>query len=370
VHDSDDDGWEGPCAMCGLQACCKFGRELCYCSDGCYRDASRGCEALEWEPSEAEGWLQGEGLGRWRRQLASFLASGRVLMTRLTEGSLRRAGVPRPRAKEVMVDVELLRRGAWAAPEPPRYQLPLAIVEELGQQVARQSWEPLLRDPTCRSFAALCKRAVPQELAWQWFHTLRSQLPWQDPSDANYQADGKTIPRRTIFTVQPGCGCVYKYSGVKVAPFPEPSFVADIRRRCVELAGLSDQDQPNSCNINLYRDGHDSVGWHTDDEELFEGQYNDMCILSLSLGASRTFQVKRQQSKAVQGNAAGRKGPVTASVSVGHGDLCTMEGRFQRYYLHCVPKEPHITEPRINLTWRWITKHNHADGCKVWGSGN
>ena len=43
-----------------------------------------------------------------------------------------------------------------------------------------------------------------------------------------------------------------------------------------------------------------------------------------------------------------------------NGDLCTMEGRFQRHYLHAVPKEPSVKEARINLTWRWITKHNQA----------
>lgn len=145
-------------------------------------------------------------------------------------------------------------------------------------------------------------------------------------------------------------------------PYEEPDFLAEIRRTCVEIAGLP--QQPNSCNINLYRDGNDSVGWHTDDEQLFEGEYNDICILSLSLGSTRTFQIKRKGDTSVARNEG------TDSFVMCHGDLCTMEGRFQRHYLHAVNKEPDVIEPRINLTWRFITKHNQEDGCPLDGPGN
>ena len=33
-------------------------------------------------------------------------------------------------------------------------------------------------------------------------------------------------------------------------------------------------------------------------QELFEGGYNDICILSLSLGATRTFEARKQQDSA------------------------------------------------------------------------
>ena len=191
---------------------------------------------------------------------------------------------------------------------------------------------------------------------------LETRLPWQDPSDTKYRSDGKAIPRRTIFSVSKGCNCTYKYSGVAVKPYVEPDWLAEIREKCVDMAGLD--EQPNSCNINLYRDGNDQVGWHADDEPLFEGEYNDVCILSLSLGSSRTFQVKKKGVKGVGRNEA------TSSFVVSHGDLCTMEGRFQRHYLHAVLREPDVQEPRINLTWRFITKHNEEDGCPLHGPGN
>merc|ERR1712187_45241 len=39
------------------------------------------------------------------------------------------------------------------------------------------------------------------------------------------------------------------------------------------------------------------------------------------------------------------------------GDLCTMDGLCQKFYQHCVPKEPSVEGVRINLTWRWIVSH-------------
>eukprot|EP00930_Biecheleria_cincta_P047810 TRINITY_DN3320_c0_g1_i1.p1 TRINITY_DN3320_c0_g1~~TRINITY_DN3320_c0_g1_i1.p1 ORF type:complete len:417 (-),score=67.88 TRINITY_DN3320_c0_g1_i1:81-1280(-) len=364
---------ERTCAFCDKLALCEFGRDEDYCSCSCYTEAVKGVEALMWQRDEASSWMQQEGIGRWLRQLKSWSESGAALLTNLTEGVLRRAGVPRGKAKAVMLDVEDLRRGAWAQPEPPREMLPLSVVAETGRRVA-PGWQLVLEDHRNRSYASLCKQAVSADVAWSWFQQLHNLLPWQDLSDERYQSEGKFIPRRTIFTVsQPGCRCLYKYSGVKVAPEVEPEFLAHIRRTCAELAGL--KEPPNCCNINLYRDGMDSVGWHSDDEELFEGAYNDVCILSLSLGAARTFQIKPQQPRrAAAGECddwqSARYGPATASVKVGHGDLCTMEGRFQRHYLHAVNKEPQVKEPRINLTWRWITKHNQADGCPLCGPGN
>jgi len=364
---SEDEGPKRQCRFCGKWEMCEFGRDEEFCSSSCYIDASKGVEALDWDRSEAASWLHVEGLDRWKRQLVSVLRDGHCLLTALNEGVLRKVGVPKRKAKEVMHDVEDLRRGAWAQPEPPREEVPLPTVTELGSKV-RQGWQYMLKDDALRSYSSMCRNAVPQDLAWRWYEQLRTQLQWQDLCDERYQGEGKHIPRRTIFTVFNGCSCVYKYSGVSVKPTIEPDFVAEIRKYCVGVSGLT--TQPNCCNINLYRDGRDSVGWHTDDEELFEGGYKDITILSLSLGATRTFEVKKQPGPGAKGNGKSHKGPAEASFEVRHGDICTMEGMFQRHYLHAVPKEPKIREPRINLTWRWITKHNQADGCPLCGPGN
>ena len=68
----------------------------------------------------------------------------------------------------------------------------------------------------------------------------------------------------------------------------------------------------NSCLLNLYRDGNDTVGWHSDDERLY-GRGSTIC--SVSLGHARDFQLrKKADSKSKM------------SWSLGEGDLFVMAG--------------------------------------------
>ena len=118
--------------------------------------------------------------------------------------------------------------------------------------------------------------------------------------------------------------------------------------------GIPDKARwPNACNLNLYDDGAHSVAWHADDENMFQGLYRDIWIISLSLGASRTFELKLKSSS---GNRA------AARVTLADADLCTMEGLFQKHYMHRIPKEE-STGARINLTWRWVLQHR--SGCEA-----
>lgn len=110
-------------------------------------------------------------------------------------------------------------------------------------------------------------------------------------------------------------------------------------------------DWPNSCNLNLYDCGGSSVAWHADDEPLFNGKSQDVRILSLSLGARRTFELRANQQNASR---------ASERMVLGDGDLCTLEGMAQKHYQHRVPPEGSVGEPRINLTWRWIVRHSPA----------
>jgi len=119
--------------------------------------------------------------------------------------------------------------------------------------------------------------------------------------------------------------------------------------------GNVDPEWPTCCNVNLYEDGAMSVGWHSDDERLFQGKFQDIRILSLSLGVKRTFELRVNHPEE-------RERPKRA-FPLGNGDLMTMEGMTQKHYNHRVPKEEVVEGPRINLTWRWVLKH--APRCPV-----
>jgi alkylated DNA repair dioxygenase AlkB len=63
----------------------------------------------------------------------------------------------------------------------------------------------------------------------------------------------------------------------------------------------------NSCLLNLYHNGNEGMGWHSDDEESL-GKNNNT-IASLSFGAERKFSFKHKQTKQI------------ISVALGHGSL-------------------------------------------------
>jgi alkylated DNA repair dioxygenase AlkB len=93
----------------------------------------------------------------------------------------------------------------------------------------------------------------------------------------------------------------------------------------------------NAVLCNLYRDGNDSVGLHADAEPEM-----GPVIASVSLGAERIFRLKR------------KNGSVAFLERLPHGSLFVMAGDTQKHFKHEAPKEPRVTQPRINLTFRRI----------------
>merc|ERR1712130_533543 len=98
------------------------------------------------------------------------------------------------------------------------------------------------------------------------------------------------------------------------------------------LCGIEPKEKwPDSCNLNLYRDGNMSLGWHADDEKLFQGKSQDIRILSLSLGATRTFEVR---PVVPEGDGELK---TKLRMNLHNGDMCSMEGLVQRHYHHRIP---------------------------------
>ena len=96
----------------------------------------------------------------------------------------------------------------------------------------------------------------------------------------------------------------------------------------------------NSVLANLYRDGTDAMGWHSDAEpELGPAPV----IASISLGAMRRFALKHRDDPA-------RK----LTLELPHGSLLVMSGATQRHYRHALPRTTRPIGPRINLTFRRI----------------
>ncbi|CAK8997871.1 Alpha-ketoglutarate-dependent dioxygenase alkB homolog 3 (Alkylated DNA repair protein alkB homolog 3) (mAbh3) [Durusdinium trenchii] len=228
--------------------------------------------------------------------------------------------------------------------EEPRSVTGLKLIGE--EAPSNLSWHYVLKDETTRSFVGFLPRTLSQDVCSSFFEKALEGAKWLQPSGPN-----GPIPRKTAWMVYFDCTCTYRYGRIEVEPQRYPPWMCTLMHWVMPCCGINEQkDWPNSCNLNLYQDGSASVGWHADDEHLFQGKNRDCRIISLSLGATRSFELRRNWSEADTIRL-----PLTA------GDLCTMEGMVQKHLQHRVPREDQVRAPRINLTWRWIVRH--SPGC-------
>jgi alkylated DNA repair dioxygenase AlkB len=162
---------------------------------------------------------------------------------------------------------------------------------------------------------------------------LREKTPWKQETGSF----GRAFPRLTAYHADPGVS--YRYSGVEHESSPWPDYLVPIRRRVEEAA----QAPFNSLLLNFYRDGSDSIGWHSDAEAELG---RNPIVPSLSLGSSRRFILRHRKTKQ------------RLTFDLGHGSLLIMAGTTQHHWLHAVPKTTGAVGQRINLTFRNILIDN------------
>lgn len=125
----------------------------------------------------------------------------------------------------------------------------------------------------------------------------------------------------------------YSYSGTsKTASRWTPALML-----VKERVELRTDHRFNSCLLNLYHDGSEGMGWHSDDEKTLG---RNPVIASVSFGAERIFKLKHRKSKEV------------VSVLLEQGSLLVMKGETQHHWVHTMPKTKKVSTPRINLTFR------------------
>lgn len=251
----------------------------------------------------------------------------------------------RPRRKHRCLRDPPTKVGEGEAWETSREETSLQLVGEMAPPGIQ--WQYCLRDESRRSYVGYLQGPVPKARRAELFAKIRDGTIWRQPIGHL----GVEIPRKTAWMVAPGCECTYRYGGIEVQPQIFPDWMSEVMALYMPFCGLLSQSQwPDSCNVNLYEDGLCSVGWHSDDEALFAGLTNDIRILSLSLGQSRKFQLKKNWPE------EGEKD--VEKIVLNDGAVCTMEGMLQKHYQHRIPKESEELGPRINLTWRWIAQHS------------
>ena len=195
------------------------------------------------------------------------------------------------------------------------------------------AWQPSLLDTAeapdfDRSFAGLTRHQL-DERAWvdhvpgwvtasdQLFTDLLATSPWKQRDMVLY---GRVVdqPRLTAFLDVDA-----------LPPLIDEMRSALSKRYEVEF---------DSCLVNLYRDGRDSVAWHRD---RIPKHIVDPIVVTVSLGHRRKFLLRpRGQSAAAM------------RFDAGHGDLVVMGGTSQRTWEHTVPKVAVAPGPRMSVTFR------------------
>ncbi|MBV9852134.1 MAG: alpha-ketoglutarate-dependent dioxygenase AlkB [Armatimonadetes bacterium] len=173
----------------------------------------------------------------------------------------------------------------------------------------------------------------PPEEGGALFRALREGTGWRQETVRMF---GRPVAQPRLIAWHGDAGKSYTYSGLTVHAEPWTPTLLAIKARVEPACGAAF----NSVLLNLYRDGRDSVSWHSDDEpELGENPV----IGSVSLGAARRFGLKHKEHAELR-----------HSLELTPGSLLVMRGPTQRHWRHQVPRTGRPSGPRINLTFRLI----------------
>lgn len=169
------------------------------------------------------------------------------------------------------------------------------------------------------------------EQAYQIYRQLLQEIDWKQESVVVY---GREHPSPRLQSWIGDEHLTYQYSG-KI--FQPALWTATTRYLLTILNTLLASDF-NSVLANYYRNGEDSMGWHSDDEKEL-GQ--DPTIASLSFGIERDFSLRKRGENKQR-----------LVLPLAPGSLLVMNPGMQSRWQHALPKRKRLTSGRINLTFR------------------
>jgi len=174
------------------------------------------------------------------------------------------------------------------------------------------------------------EKVLTDQQITQLYNDLLNKINWENERVVMF---GKEIitKRKVAFYSDPLIAYTYSSKTKIGLPWNDPLIIL---KNIVE--SLTKQTY-NACLLNLYHNGEEAMGWHSDNEKEIIANSS---IASLSIGASRKFSFKHKVTKE------------TISIQLENGSLLEMKGTIQSHWLHALPKSKKITESRINLTFR------------------
>jgi alkylated DNA repair dioxygenase AlkB len=160
-----------------------------------------------------------------------------------------------------------------------------------------------------------------------------AETPWKQSVQKLYEKEVVT-PRLVAWYGD--WGTDYSNPGRVANPMPWTPELLAIKEKVEPLCGVTF----NSVLLNYYRDGSDSVAWHSDRESVL-GKHP--VIASVSFGQVRSFDIRSKANHAEK-----------YSVRLEHGSFLLMKSGLQENWEHRIAKSVKPMRGRVNLTFRVV----------------
>ena len=126
--------------------------------------------------------------------------------------------------------------------------------------------------------------AITSSQSRKLFSILLSEITWCQPK-VNIFGQKSPIPRLSAWHGDNS----YTYSGIKMVPALWTSTLTLLKDKAESVTGRI----YNSVLLNFYRDGHDSIAWHSDNEPELGPTPS---IASITLGDERKFEFRHKKN--------------------------------------------------------------------------
>jgi alkylated DNA repair dioxygenase AlkB len=175
-------------------------------------------------------------------------------------------------------------------------------------------------------------KVINQSAALTYFDDLFNKIEWKNDEALIF---GKHMITKRKVAWYGDKNYAYTYSNITKKALPWTTALLELK----QLAEKITETTYNSCLLNLYHDGDESMAWHSDDEKTL-ARYQS--IASFSFGAERKFSFKHKTTQQ------------KVSLILENGSLLEMKDETQENWWHRLPKTKLVKTPRINLTFRTI----------------
>ena len=182
----------------------------------------------------------------------------------------------------------------------------------------------------CNGHVNYFGKILSDEEILHYFNELNNTIAWKNDEVIIF---GKLIKTNRKVAWYASSNFEYTYSNISKKALPFTPALLNLKQIIEQKTG----EIYNACLLNLYQNGSEGMGWHSDDEKELEPLAS---IASLSLGADRKFSLKHKINKQ------------TISVILENGSLLEMKNETQLFWKHALPKTTKVLGPRINLTFR------------------